>query len=113
PRLVPELARMRDRMELPGERPGEDVVGAEVARGGHVSFARRRAQEDQVLEDSAGGARLNARHRLASEPLTEVDDAVAAEGQNGLACCRVDLLQVVVHGKDQSAIFAVLAFPVV
>ena len=61
----------------------------------------RRAEQDQVLEDLARRAGLNApdRRRIAAQAFAQVDDAVGAERGDRLAGLRVDLLQVVVHAK--------------
>ena len=48
-----------------------------------------------------------------SEPFAQVDGAVVAERQNRLAGLRVDRLQIAVHLKEQPAVRAVLALPVV
>ena len=50
---------------------------------------------------------------VASEPFAQIDDAVLAELDDGLAGRGVDLLQVVADAEDEAAILAVLALPVV
>lgn len=104
---------MRNRVELPGESACDDVVSAEIAGRRHVAFARGRSQEDQVLEDAPRRPRLDARDRLAPEALAQIDDALGAEREDGLSRRRIDLLEVVVHRKDQPPILAILALPVV
>src|SRR5262249_2666086 len=115
PRVVAELAGMRHRVKLPRELAGDDVVGANVAGRGEVGLAGGRAENDEVLEDLAGRIRHDPRDglRIAHESFTNIDDAVGAEGADGLARGGVDLLEVVADAENDAAILAVLALPVV
>ena len=80
-----------------------------------VALARRRPEQDQVLENPSRRAGLNASdgRGIAAQSFAQIDHAVLAEVVDGLACRGVDRLQVVVHREDQPAVFAVLALPVV
>ena len=115
PRVVAELARQRHRVELPFLLAGDHVVGADVSRRVDERFAGRRSEDEQVLPDLARAVRLDPAGVLlgARKTVAQIDDAVLAEGQDGLAGLRVDLLQEAVDRKQQPAILAVLALPVV
>ena len=113
--LVAELARARDRVELPEQLAGEHVVGADVAWRRHGLLARLAAEDHDVAPDSAGARRHRARARAlgTQEADPHVDDAVFAERRNRFARARVNLLEKAVDREDQPAVLAVGALPVV
>ncbi len=106
PRVVPELARFRDRVEDPQALAGADVERADVAlvvpvRLGREPLAERGADEHDVLGHDRG--RLQA--DLAREEIDvlivvalEVDGAALAEGGDGDACLRVEREQAIARG---------------
>ena len=112
PGLVPELARVRNGVETPHLFPGNDVVGANVARRGEIGFAGRRAQDDEVLEDLARVRRLHAPD-FAGESLPEVQRAIGAERQDRLASLRVDRFEVVVALEQEAPVGAIRTLPVI
>ena len=88
PGFVAEFAGVRHGVELPDELAGDDVVGAQVARRREVAFARGRAEDDQILEDLAGGAGLDAADGFAGSrpsPSRRSTTPFVAEGQDRLA----------------------------
>ncbi len=116
PGVVAELARMRDRSEPPDFLAGDDVVGAKVAGRRHVILAGGRTEDDQVLEDLARRARLHAtdgRGIASRESFAQVDRAVLAEREDGLAGQRVERLELVIALIDEPAIRAIAALPVI
>ncbi len=115
PRLVALLAGMRHRVERPHQLAGDDVEGAQGAGRRQVAFAGSGAEQQQVLEDLARRARLDAADQrgIAPDALAQIDQAVGAERQDRLAGRGVDGLEVVVDLEDQPALAAVGALPVV
>src|SRR2546430_10881346 len=53
PRLVPDFARPRNRVEAPAQRPGPDVVRSHVARRRRQALGRAAAEDEQVLVDDS------------------------------------------------------------
>ena len=115
PRVVTELARMRNRVKLPRELAGDDVVRANISCGRHVVLAGRRAEDDQVFENLAriGRLCLHDRGGVAAKALSQIHGAVGAERENRLPRTRVNRLKITVLLKQQPPISAIAALPVV
>src|SRR4051794_22870878 len=115
PRLVTELAGMRDCVERPDELAAQDVVRAQIAGRIAVALARRGAEDDQVLENATGSAALDIADalRVAPEALAQIDPSVVAERVDGDARLEIDLLEEAVRSEDQAFVAAVLALPVI
>ena len=114
PRLVAELARMRNGVKLPGQLAGDHIVRAQIAGRRHVAFAGGRPEKNEILEDLAGCAGLDAKRcRIPAQAFAQIDDAVGAKAGDRLPGQRIDFLEVVVHAENQPAGLAVLALPVV
>src|SRR5207247_4518251 len=99
PSVVAELAGVRNRMERPHEFAGEHVERPQIAGGRAIALAGRGAEDDQILEDAAGRARLNAAG--ARDAVAQIDAAVLAEGVDGDAGARVDMREVGVRRGDE------------
>ncbi len=97
PRLVAELAGLRNRVEDPQALAGAHVESADVAlhvrlAGRHAARSVRGADDDDVAGDRRRGVKPDlARHRidLLIVVLFQVDDAVNAEARNAHAGLRV------------------------
>ena len=113
PRLIAIFTRQRDRVECPCRLSSEHIIGAEPAGRVVVSLARRRTEDDQVLEYVSRALALNDadRLRVAAEPFSQIDISVFAKRSNGSAGFGVDLLQHIIRRKDNPLVFAVLALP--
>src|ERR1017187_3084402 len=115
PRLVPELPRMRNGVKRPDHLSTPHVEGANVPRRRSVALIRRRSQYQQVFKypPRRGGLHQRKRPGVASQPRFQIDAAALAKRQYRLAGPRIDRPQEVVAGKQQAAVGAVLALPVV
>ena len=71
-------------MEDPHHLARRHVVGANITRRRQISFANRRSQRDQILEDAPGRLGLYARNRrgIAAESLPQIDQPVVPEREN-------------------------------
>ena len=102
-------------MERPDQPARQHVERADVSGRRVVSFARGRAEDEQVAEHLPRRSRLRAagRQRRAPEPLTQIHEAVDAKARNRFSCSCVELLQVTARREDDAAIGAVRALPVI
>src|SRR5262245_65417553 len=94
---------MRHGVKLPRQLAGDDVVRAHVAWWREIGFTGGRSDQQEVLEDLAGRVRLDASDLLlvAPKPFAQIDDAVLAELDDGLASRGINLLQIVVDAEDE------------
>src|SRR4029450_11491191 len=109
-----KLAGMRHGMELPREFAGDDVIGAQIARWRTVTFARRGAEQDEILEHLPGSARLYPGHRcrIATQPFAKIDHTLCAERHDRLAGRCIHLFHEIVHAENQPAVASVCALSI-
>ena len=113
PRVVAELSRPRDCMELPDLPAGDDVVGADISGWGDERLARGGPKDQQVLPDLARAVVVPAHLLAAREIGAQIDGPIDAEGRDGATGARIDRLEEVVDREQQPPVFAVVALPVV
>ena len=101
-------------MEHPGDLAGDHVVGLHVGGRRIVTSALRGQRDDEeVLENPSGVARLQRVPRFAPQRDAQIHAAVLAERGDRVASLGVDRGQVPGIQIHQPAILAVLALPVV
>ena len=112
PRVVPEFALTRNRVEHPCQLARAHVKRAQIARRRQITFAGKASENDQIFENPAGSSG-GQRNRRAVDPDLQIQLAVIREGIHGLSRQRVDGVQVPARGDEDAAVFAVFALPVV
>ena len=114
PGVVAHFAGVGDGVEGPHEFACAGVVGAEVAGGRFVFFAGGGTEDEEVFEDAAGVAGLDAAHGVgvATEADAEVDFAVITEAHDGFAGAGVEGLQHVAGGEEDAAVGCIFGLPV-
>ena len=89
----------------PAERAGVDVERADVAVGGGEAFGLSAADDEEVLEDDAGGSEADGLlFRVALEALMEVDAAGGSEGGDGSAGFGVEGIDVATEGGEDAGV---------
>src|SRR5262245_28559248 len=113
PRVVAELAFVRNDMEDPRELPRPNVVGVNV--GGRSAVVRSTGQRDdeEVLEDSTGIAGPDRTGRLPLHRVAQIDTAVVTEGSNELTILCIHGDHVTALQVDEPAVGSIRALPVV
>ena len=119
PRVVADLAGMRNAVEHPAQLAGHDVPRGHVAGRRLVTRALRRQRHDhQVLEYAPGVARDERAHfrdvpAVGRERAAQVDAAVVAEARDGGARARVDFREEARVEIEEPAVGSVHALPIV
>ncbi len=115
PGVVPIFAWVRNGMECPGQLARDHIISPHIAGRRHIIFAGRGSQQQQIFEYFTWCARLGAGdgQRIAAQALSEIDQAIVTEIQNGFSRECIDRLKVIVHLKYQPPVFPVFAFPVI
>ena len=105
PRVVAELARLRNGVEDPAQLAGHHVEGTDVSRRSGQRFGHAAAEDQHVFEDRArcAGAHGHAIDGLA-EPLAEIDAATGAERVDRLSSLPIDRPQEIAIGHEDAIV---------
>ena len=113
PGLVAELAGLRNGVEDPAQRPGADVVGADVSRRAGQAFVDASADDHQVAIDRSGrGQADRLRLRIPAEVLAEIDPSLGAERRDRRAGLGVEGIDVFVDRRENPRRVVGIARPV-
>ena len=106
---------MRNGVEGPGKFARDNIEGTDITGRRNELFAGRGAEDDEILEDLARRAGVDAINGadITAQTLAQVHEAVVAESENRLTGLRVKLLDLVVDLEDETTVLLVLTFPVV
>ncbi len=102
------LARMRDRMEPPAQRPRAHVERANVARRSGMSLRIPPPNNDEVLIDQTRrGQRDRLLRVIATQVFAQIEPAILAEVRQRFARCRIERVEVVQHAREQARVRAI------
>ena len=108
PRLVPGFTRMRDRVKNPAQFARAGAVRAHVTGRRRQTLADAATDDQQVLVDDAWRRQA---HRLTAgispEIGAQIDAAVVAKRRNRLPRARVERIQILMDGGEDSLVAAI------
>src|SRR5688572_21053742 len=113
PRLVAELAFVRNDMEDPRELSGPHVVGMDVRGRAAVVRSTGQRDDEEVLEDATGITGPHRTCRLPIHRVAEIDTTVVAEGRDDLTVLRIHRDDLAALQVDEAAVGSIGALPVV
>src|SRR5277367_2470658 len=114
PSVVTQFSRMRDGVKLPDQIPTAHVVGTNIPGRRKIAFTGGRSDDNQVFENLAGRTALNHPYFriFPTQTLAQIYVTTRPKGLDGFSSRGIDLLQLLVQRKNESAIFFICAGPV-
>src|SRR5690349_9944478 len=112
PRVVAELALMRNGVKHPDKLAGYDIKSADVPRRRQIALPRKASEDDEVFENSPRSSRCQ-RNRRAIDPDLQIELSMIRERVHGLSRQRLDRIKIPGRGDKDAAIAAIFALPVI